>query len=480
MRNGLDMDVKRKGITSPIYLPKVAVMLVSALLLLLAQASAARGLPEFTDLIEDSSPAVVKINTVERKRVGRNFQIPQHPDIPDIFRHLFDPRSMPERQSQAMGSGFLISDDGYILTNNHVVDGADEIQVRLIDRREFDALVIGADERSDLALLKIEASDLPYLKFAKPNSLKVGEWVLAIGSPFGLDYSASAGIVSAIGRSIPTEKNENYVPFIQTDVAINPGNSGGPLFNLKGEVVGINSQIYTRSGGSIGLSFAIPVAVAQGVVEQLKEKGRVDRGWLGVVIQEVSRDLASSFGLSKPMGALVAQLEPKGPADMAGIRVGDVIIEFDGNPILMSSDLPHAVGRTVPGRSVPVVVMREGKKRALNVEVGVLGGGEASPQVSEAPVGGGRLGLEVQELDERISKRWNLTAGVIITQVVPGGAGAKAGLHPGDVIAQLGFHEIGSVDDYRRVESELPANELLPIRYFRRGRPAFHTFRIDE
>lgn len=438
----------------------------------------ARGLPEFTELIEKRSPAVVKINTTERKRSQRQMPFP-HQEIPDIFRHLFDPRSMPERQAQAMGSGFLISADGYILTNNHVVAGADEIQVRLIDRREFQAQVIGFDERSDLALLKIEADNLPFLEFAKPDSLKVGEWVLAIGSPFGLDYSASAGIVSAIGRSIPTEKNENYVPFIQTDVAINPGNSGGPLFNLKGQVVGINSQIYTRSGGSIGLSFAIPVDVAQGVVEQLKQKGRVDRGWLGVVIQEVSRDLAASFGLNKSMGALVAQLEPKGPADMAGVRVGDVIIEFDGHSISTSGDLPHAVGRTEPGKQVPVVVMREGAKQSLTVEVGMLGGGEA-PRESTAPAAGGRLGLEVRGLDANTSKRWRLSGGVVVTQVVPGGAGAKAGLHPGDVIAQLGFHEVNTVDDYLRIEAELPANELLPIRYFRRGRPAYHTFRIGE
>ena len=238
-----------------------------------------------------------------------------------------------------MGSGFVISKDGYILTNHHVVDGADEIVVRFSDRREFTAEVVGTDRRSDLALLKIEASGLPVLEFAEPDRLKVGAWVLAIGSPFGLDYSASVGIVSAIGRSIPTEKGENYVPFIQTDVAINPGNSGGPLFNLDGEVVGINSQIYSRSGGSIGLSFAIPASVAIGVVEQLKKNGVVQRGWVGVVIQDVDRDLALSLDLDMPQGALINAVEPGSPADRGSIKPGDVIVRFDDQPIVDSGDL---------------------------------------------------------------------------------------------------------------------------------------------
>lgn len=442
----------------------------------------ARGLPEFTDLIEAASPAVVKINTVERVRRRGQMQVPPNQDIPDIFRYLFEPRQSPDRNVHSMGSGFIISNDGYILTNNHVIDAADEIIVRLVDRREFKAEVIGRDERSDLALLKIDADKLPVLKFAKPEGLKVGEWVLAIGSPFGLDFSASVGIVSAIGRSIPTERNENYVPFIQTDVAINPGNSGGPLFNLSGEVVGINSQIYTRSGGSIGLSFAIPVSVAMEVVEQLKTKGRVDRGWLGVVIQEVDRDLADSFGLDTPKGALVAQVEPDGPADRSGIKVGDVIVTFGGMAIEVSGDLPHAVGRTSPGKSVPVNVIREGKEKTIEVAVGTLSGGEEESSVAgQTPATvGGRLGLVVDEIDERLKKAWHVSGGVVVKRVRRDSPGAQAGLLPGDVIAQLGFTEIDSLVAYEKVEAELPANNLMPVRFFRRGRPAFRTIIIKE
>ena len=255
-------------------------------------------LPDFTDLVEAASPAVVKINTLSRGQQQRSPQMPQD-QIPERLRELFEQRQGPQtrRPARSMGSGFVISDDGYILTNHHVVDAADEIQVLFSDRREYTAIVVGSDRRSDLALLKIEAKNLSALEFADSDTLRAGAWVVAIGSPFGLDYSVTAGIVSAIGRSIPTEKGENYVPFIQTDVAINPGNSGGPLFNLEGQVVGINSQIYSRSGGSIGLSFAIPSRVAMGVIEQLKDRGIVQRGWFGVAIQEVTNSLAESLQL---------------------------------------------------------------------------------------------------------------------------------------------------------------------------------------
>lgn len=452
------------------------------LLVLSVGAQAYSGLPEFTDLIEKTSPAVVKINTVERVKNRGQLILPQGrpQEVPDIFRHLFEPRGLPEQQLQSMGSGFIVSSDGYILTNNHVVDGADEIQVRLIDRREYIAKVVGTDERSDLALLKIDETDLPTLKFAKDDSLRVGQWVLAIGSPFGLDFSASAGIVSAIGRSIPSERNENYVPFIQTDVAINPGNSGGPLFNLDGEVVGVNSQIFTRSGGSIGLSFAIPSSVAREVVDQLKHKGRVDRGWLGVVIQEVDRDLAASFGLKKPMGALVAQLDPTGPAAKAGIEVGDVITRFDRVTIDRSSDLPHAVGVTAPGEKVPVELMREGKKKALTVTVGALGGDRQQVTQGAGTTDGGRLGLVVSQLDPQLLQDWQLQGGVLVERVLSDRPGAKAGLVPGDVIVQLGYTPINSVADYQRVVEKLPANSLLPIRIYRQGRAIFRTITLPN
>ncbi|WP_295797780.1 DegQ family serine endoprotease [uncultured Microbulbifer sp.] len=454
-----------------------------ALCFLVAMTANARGLPELTDLIEQNSPAVVKINTLERNQVSHNRLPPQYQqEIPDIFRHLLEPRQRQQRPVASMGSGFIISSDGYVVTNNHVVDGADEVRVTLTDRREYDARVIGTDQRSDLALLKVDADNLPTVRWGDSESMKVGEWVVAIGSPFGLDYSASAGIVSAMGRSIPNESRENYVPFIQTDVAINPGNSGGPLFNLNGEVVGINSQIYTRSGGSIGLSFAIPASLAQDVVAQLKEKGRVDRGWLGVGIQDVDRKLATAMGLKKPVGALVGQLEAGSPADSAGIQVGDIITHFNDEKILMSGDLPHVVGQIRPGSEVPVRLMREGKERKLKVRVGALPG-EDEPEQANAPAStdvGGRLGLVVDEIPDGLKQRWGVDSGVLVKQVVPGKAGANAGLRSGDIIAQLGFDAVESMTDYDKIVKKLPAGELLPIRFFRGGQPTFRTIQIDE
>lgn len=449
------------------------------LLMLLPATLQARALPEFTELIEERSPAVVKINTIEKARGRRS--APQRQDIPEIFRHLFEQRQrqQPQRQARSMGSGFIVSEDGYLLTNNHVVDGADEITVNLLDHREFDAKVIGVDERSDLALLKIEASDLPYLSFGDSDELKVGQWVLAIGSPFGLDFTASQGIVSAIGRSIPTENNENYVPFIQTDVAINPGNSGGPLFNLSGEVIGINSQIFTRSGGSNGLSFAIPASVAKEVVQQLREKGRVDRGWLGVAIQDVDSDLAASLGMKKPVGALISQIDPKGPAAESGLRAGDVIIKFNDYDINDSGDLPHAVGRTQPGAEVQALVMREGKQQRIGVTVGSLGG-EDDPVTGTRANMGGRLGAEVEEVADRLRRAWNLDGGVIIKRVRPDSPAAKAGLRPGMVIVQMGFKAVNDVATFHSIMAELPAEELLPIRFFVNGRPVFRSFSLPK
>ncbi|SHE82545.1 serine protease Do [Microbulbifer donghaiensis] len=452
--------------------------------LLIAGSAYARGLPELTDLIEQNSPAVVKINTVDRNDVAQGGVPPQYQqDIPDIFRHLLEPRRRQQRPVASMGSGFIISADGYIVTNNHVVDGADEVTVTLTDRREFEAKVIGTDLRSDLALIKIDVKDLPFIRWGDSEALKVGEWVVAIGSPFGLDYSASAGIVSAMGRSIPNESRENYVPFIQTDVAINPGNSGGPLFNLEGEVVGINSQIYTRSGGSIGLSFAIPASLARDVVAQLKDKGRVDRGWLGVGIQDVDRNLAEAMGLGKPVGALVAQVEAGAPAAEAGIMAGDIITRFDGQKIMTHGDLPHVVGQTRPGSEVTVELMRKGNSKRLQVKVGALPGlddGEQQVSVKPSTDVGGRLGLVVSEIPEALKQRWNVDSGVLVKQVTPGKAGAKAGLRSGDIIAQLGFDEVANMKDYDRVLKGLPSDELLPIRFFRSGQPTFRTIQIDD
>ena len=429
-------------------------------------------LPDFTQLIEENSGAVVKITALESNSSRRRETVPQG-QIPDALRDLFNQRRSPERKARSMGSGFIISTDGYVLTNNHVVGSAKQITVRLNDRREYDAEIIGLDPRSDLALLKIEEKGLPVVHFGHPDNLKVGEWVVAIGSPFGLDYSASTGIVSAIGRSIPTARGEDYVPFIQTDVAINPGNSGGPLFNLAGEVVGINSQIYTRSGGSIGLSFAIPVSVALEVVSQLKEKGRVDRGWLGVYIQDVDKNLAQSLGLEKPQGALLAQLEPDGPADKAGLKAGDVVISFHDQAVIDASDLPHIVGLLSAGEEVEAIVVRRGKERELSVEIGARPG-----DGSVATAGGDILGLEIAELDDEALEKRRLLGGVVVVKVYPNSAASEAGLQVGDTLVQLGYQTLNAVDDYEAILKQLPTNTPVALRFFRRGRSIFRTIEI--
>jgi serine protease Do len=435
----------------------------------MATGVSAAALPDFTQLIADNSAAVVKITTTRKVASRRPQDMP--PDMPDAFRDFFGQRQGPERRAGGMGSGFVMSADGYIVTNNHVIDGAEEIRVRLIDRREFDAKVVGVDGRSDLALLKIEANGLPAIRFARPDSLRVGEWVVAIGSPFGLDYSASAGIVSAIGRSIPTERGEDYVPFIQTDVAINPGNSGGPLFNLDGEVVGVNSQIYTRSGGSIGLSFAIPVEVVLEVVTQLKDSGRVQRGWLGVYIQDVDRALAESLGLDKPQGALIAQVEPDSPADKAGLEAGDVVVVFSGRPIVDASDLPHIVGQMKPGASADAEIIRKGKRKVLKVVVlSRPGDGD-----EVARTGQDRLGMDVADIDPKVRDNVHLPGGVQVEQVHPDSPAADAGIEPGDIIVQLGYNAIADRATYDRVVAELPANSPVALRFFRRGRSIFRT-----
>ncbi len=442
---------------------------IAAVALLMATGVSAAALPDFTQLIADNSAAVVKITTTRKVASRRPQDMP--PDMPDAFRDFFGQRQGPERRAGGMGSGFVMSADGYIVTNNHVIDGAEEIRVRLIDRREFDAKVVGVDGRSDLALLKIEANGLPAIRFARPDSLRVGEWVVAIGSPFGLDYSASAGIVSAIGRSIPTERGEDYVPFIQTDVAINPGNSGGPLFNLDGEVVGVNSQIYTRSGGSIGLSFAIPVEVVLEVVTQLKDSGRVQRGWLGVYIQDVDRALAESLGLDKPQGALIAQVEPDSPADKAGLEAGDVVVVFSGRPIVDASDLPHIVGQMKPGASADAEIIRKGKRKVLKVVVlSRPGDGD-----EVARTGQDRLGMDVADIDPKVRDNVHLPGGVQVEQVHPDSPAADAGIEPGDIIVQLGYNAIADRATYDRVVAELPANSPVALRFFRRGRSIFRT-----
>lgn len=437
------------------------------------------GLPDFTDLIKSTSPAVVKINTLSTVSSAKTAV---DPSVPPFFRDFFDQYSQPQQQNPtaAVGSGFIISDDGYIVTNHHVVNGADRILVRLNDRREYDALVIGSDSRSDLALLKIEETGLPSLKFAESNSLEVGDWVLAIGSPFDLDYSASAGIVSAIGRSLPNGRGQDYVPFVQTDVAINPGSSGGPLFNLSGEVVGINSQIFTRSGGFMGLSFAVPVDVAKDVLAQLKDHGSVSRGWLGVVIQDVDRDLAESFGLGLPRGALVARVQKNGPADKAGIKAGDVILEFSGKPIEFSHDLPHAVGLVEPGAVANALIVRERKEKTIKVKVGVLEQtGETSLAATASEPEKRGLGLVVEKVDSSLVNQLEIEGGVMIVSVEPSSPAASAGLLAGDVVVQIAFKDVSSASDFQRILEGLTVGAVVPVLFYRNGTAVFRTIEVD-
>jgi serine protease Do len=422
------------------------VTLTAALLALAGAVQAqVRELPDFTQIVEQQGAAVVNISTTQQRQRRAQPQIPQlDEDDPmyEFFRRFIPrgpqgPQAPREPESSSLGSGFVVSQDGYILTNAHVVDSADEITVKFNDKREFKAKVIGADRRTDVALIKIDTTGLQPVKFGDPSKLKVGEWVVAIGSPFGFENSVTAGIVSAKGRSLP---QENFVPFIQTDVAINPGNSGGPLFNLRGEVVGINSQIYSRTGGFMGLSFAIPIDVAMDISTQLKTAGRVQRGRIGVVIQEVSKELADSFGLANPTGALVNGVEKGGPAEKAGVETGDIILKFDGKAVNASADLPRIVGSTKPGSKVPVQVWRKGQTREVAVTVGeipddrVAAARGAKPGAPKAEVAANRLGLVVSDLGEDKRRDMRLSGGVVVDEVR---TAPRADIRPGDVIVAL-------------------------------------------
>ena len=465
--------------------------LLAILLLLAPLTSQARSLPDFTVLVEEQHPTVVNISTT---RKGSEFSLPPGMDLPDLENTPFGEllkKFFEEQQRRdggpgqnetpsSLGSGFIISADGFVLTNNHVVEGADKVIVRLSDRRQLEAEIVGTDKRSDVAVLKVEAEDLPVAEIGSSTNLKVGEWVLAIGSPFGFDFSVTAGIVSAKGRSLP---NENYTPFIQTDVAINPGNSGGPLFSLDGKVVGVNSQIYSRSGGFMGLSFAIPIEVAMDVANQLRDTGRVSRGWLGVIIQEVTRDLAESFGMATASGALVSQILPGSPAASSELQIGDVIVSFNDNPVSTSAALPPLVGRVHAGSEAKVVVMRAGERETLMITIGEL------PQADElAARSGGRdlkeddkLGLTVVEPDEEQRASVGIESdGVVVQEVAEGSAAAESGIVAGDFITRLNGKVISDVDDYQAIASEIEPGSSVAVLVQRQSGPLFLALRLPE
>lgn len=460
--------------------------MVRACLIFFLALSVVRGanadLPDFTQIVDASAPAVVKI-LVEYESDQTQYQ-DQMEELPEYLRRFFEFRGGPPvpRERAGMGSGFVVSEDGYVVTNNHVVDNAKKVVVRLSDRREFDAEVIGADARSDLAVLKIDARDLTALSLADDTEVKVGQWVLAIGSPFSLDFSVTAGIVSALGRSLPTESGDNYVPFIQTDVAINPGNSGGPLFNLEGEVIGVNSQIFTRSGGSIGLSFAIPASVVKNVVGQIQANGMVERGWLGVSIQDVDRNLADSFGLDRPRGALIAQVGKESPAERGGLLSGDVIVQFDGEDIETSADLPHVVGLIAPGTLCTVNIIRDGSEQTLEVEVGGL----SADQVARVDAGVSEdgalvlLGMRVAPADSAVLAEMGLAGGVVITEVEPGSAAAASGVREGDILTRFGSTAVTRMRDLEEASEGLTPGASVPLRLIRGGSPLFIGIRIPE
>ena len=451
----------------------------------------ARDLPDFTVLAEQNSPAVVNISSQQKSRsptrLPKGYSIPELPEdspFSELFKHFFGEGmdEFADRESQSLGSGFVVSSDGYILTNHHVVADADEIQVRFSDRRFYDAKVIGSDKASDIALIKIEATDLPTVKIGKSRQLKVGEWVLAIGSPFGFDHTVTAGIVSAKGRSLPSE---NYVPFIQTDVAINPGNSGGPLINLDGEVVGVNSQIYSRTGGFMGLSFSIPIELAMNVADQLRSHGRVARGYLGVLIQDVDQNLAESFGLAQPHGALISRVMPGSPADKAGLQVGDVILAFNGQRLLNSSQLPPLVGSSRVDEKAMLRVLRGGEELEIPVEVGRLADDEEPVQAAvpaEAEPGQiTQLGLAVIDIEPQVREQLGLeeSGGALVADVSTGSA-QDAGIRRGDIVLMFDGIDVKGAKHLRELIDKAEGKRTVAVLVRRGDNPLFMALRLKD
>lgn len=454
-----------------------------SLLLLLAFAGKlqAQALPDFTALVEQNAPAIVKVGTT---RTSRALDPESRARMEQLLRYLYGDRipediPLPEPDAEeagATGSGFIIDSTGYIVTNHHVVEDANGITVTLYDQRELEAEVVGTDELSDLALLKVNAQNLPSVRLGDSSKLKIGEWVLAMGSPFGLQYSVTAGIISYMGRGLPTG-GASYVSYIQTDVAINPGHSGGPLFNLAGDVIGINSQIFTNSGGSIGLSFAIPVDVAKNVVNQLRTTGSVSRGYIGIGYEDVSQALAEAFNLDTPHGALVNQVMPGEAAARAGIEIGDIIVAINGNQIRVGADLPYFIGLLMPGTVVDVELVRAGETRKLQMTLGSRG----APAISATQTpdnDADRTGLVVSALDGEMRSQLGLSHGVLVEDVT--GAAADAGIQAGDIVISLNNVDLDTPEQLAALEPTLPSARKLPVLVARGARQSFFTMELGD
>jgi serine protease Do len=448
---------------------------------LISSPATALQLPNFTELVKKNHKAVVNISISQQRRDQSSIPGLENTPLDELIKRYQEEQQPQNPPESAMGSGFIVSDDGYILTNNHVVETADEVIVRLHDRRQLTAVVVGTDPRSDVAVLKVDASELPVVSIGNSDELEVGEWVLAIGSPFGFDFSVTAGIVSATGRALP---NESYVPFIQTDVAINPGNSGGPLFNLNGDVIGINSQIYSRTGSFSGLSFAIPIEMAMDVADQIRQTGGVTRGWLGVIIQEVTMELAESFGMNVAHGALVSRILPDSPASQSSLKVGDVITHFEGNKIERSSSLPPLVGRVPANSDATLKVVREGKTVELVVNIGELPSDEAIQRTvspAQAEAGDNVLKLTVKPLDSNTRSVLGIDkGGVLVDQVEQGGPAHDAGIQEGDVISMIDNKPVDSAADVAKVLGELDDRLSVAVLVHRADGPVFLALQLGE
>ena len=444
-------------------------------------------LPDFTELAETQGKTVVNITSIKNAPAssGNPPPFPYDEQLQEFFKRFGIPGlpGMPpngntprEKQVMGTGSGFIIDSKGIVITNAHVVNDADTVIVKLNDQKEIQAEVLGVDRRTDVAVLKIKADNLPQVKIGDPGKLKVGEWVAAIGSPFGLESTMTVGVVSALGRNLP---QENYVPFIQTDVAINPGNSGGPLFNTSGEVVGINSQIYSRTGGYMGLSFAIPIDVAINVAEQLESDGKVSRGWLGIAIQEISKELSESFNMKSTQGALVAGIEKESPADKGGLKPGDVILKFGENDIKISSDLPKFVSSTKPGSKISVSILRQGKEKQLEITIGEMPTEDmVVARKNNEQTQKNRIGLTVKDLTPQQKKQIKENAGVLVIEVAD--ASLNAGIRKGDVVLGLNNNPVSSAQSFNQSLKKIKKGKTIALLIYRNGDTLYVPIKITN